>query len=319
MSLSRQCRGRSSRSPRRRRRGGLRVVIWQDDEQRGALEGSAGRTVAGRGCAAHQSRAQVGRLSSSDYLWDKSADVLDQICREILGTAVSMTPARSLAVFYTARVKDRTAALRKLFAGGHYVPAMPLVRVAYEDWLSAGTALLPRGDGSDPDPEFLDDVAAEYVRLYRRFLALCGKRAANRESSPHPEYALAGLSQKADPPYAQRDWRRKAVDLGLETIHDVAYGHLSNLSHGSLHAISEYVAVDGNRFYEKQVERDAAREELPALWVHWFQLRALTIAGHAWGRDYEHVSDAWLAELPSSRGRTLATCVFRRERWAGPA
>lgn len=250
------------------------------------------------------------------YVWTNTSKLLEQICAQILGTQVPMSTRRSVAVFYTIRVKDRTAALSTLFESGRYVPAIPLVRVAYEDWLSSAATLLAPADGSDPAAAFMDDLGAEYARLYRRFVALCGKKAANAQFPVHPPYAARWLRDKKDPPHKARDWSGKACSLGLQTVHDVAYNYLSDLAHGSFHALGEYVGTDGPRIFEKPLTRDPEREELLAIWAFWFQLRTLTLAGSEWGLDFEHLSDGWLAELQrQGKGQTVSTCVARKEMW----
>jgi hypothetical protein len=209
-----------------------------------------------------------------EYTWDRLAAALDDVAGQILGTRVQMTPGRVLAVFYTARVKQRTAALTALFSDGYYDSAAPLVRVAYEDWISCAWRLGP-GRGTD-GPQVLEELGPSYAKIYRRFEALCGRRAVRAEFNPPPDYAVPYLRLKGDPPYEARDWRAKADDLGLGVLHDFVYNYLSELAHGSFHLLGEHLEVEGERYSERQVRRDPDRELLFAFWAFWFELRVLT-------------------------------------------
>ncbi|MGB4442777.1 MAG: DUF5677 domain-containing protein [Coriobacteriia bacterium] len=249
-----------------------------------------------------------------DYAWDTLSRAQMNIVDEILGTRVQMNTRRPAAAFYVVRVKHRILALTSLFDEGNYVPAVPIIRVAYEDWLSAAWALAP-GD-HNREIEFMDEIGAEYARLFKRFRALCGRKAANLEFPEHPDYAKPYLESPGDPPYTKRDWRGKAVALGLQNVHDVAYNYLSELSHGSFHSFEQHVGVDENRFFEKPLVRDPERERVFAHWTFWFHLRTLTIAGREWGQDHEDVSDGWLTELHAQKKtKTFVTCVMHKERY----
>lgn len=252
------------------------------------------------------------------FIWDSTSQLLEHLWTEILGTQVPMTTRVSVAAFYVARVKDRSGALTSLFEAGRYVPAVPLVRAAYEDWLSCAFLLCRPQDEADPATELLDQLGAEHARFVRRFQALCGKRAARIQFPQHPEYAESYLKQRTDPPHVPRDWAGKASALGLETVHGVVYNYLSDLSHGSFYAASQYIGVDGARYFEKPLKRDVEDEELLASWAYWAHLRTLTVAGREWHRDYEEMSDHWIGELKAQRkDKTIATCISRKETWRG--
>lgn len=250
------------------------------------------------------------------FLWDNQSRLLEHIGREVAGTEGQLSMKRSLAQFYTLRVLDRTQALSRLFEGGHYVPAMSVVRTAYEDWLASATVLLPSSDDDEVALRSLNELGAEYTRLYRRFQALSGKRAAKAQFPVHPEYARQFLEAPSDPRHAIRNWRQKAVALGLETVHDVAYNYMSDIAHGSFHAMNVYVRSEGGVTSPRMPQRDPDGEELSALWAFWFHLRTLTVSGQQWGRDYEYVSTEFLdAATAERKHRTLGLSVMRRETW----
>ncbi|MCL5888075.1 MAG: hypothetical protein M1617_07300 [Actinobacteria bacterium] len=250
------------------------------------------------------------------YCWKNQSQLLARISKEMVNIQGPVNIRRAIAQYYALRTQDRTLALTRLFEGGHYVPAVPLVRVAYEDWLSSSSLLLAPLDDGEIWKRSLGELGAEYARLYRRFHALCGKRSAKAQFPNHPPYAEPYLQQSSDPPHKVRDWSDKAAQLGLENVHGVVYNYLSDLAHGSFHTANVYIISDGQRFSPRTIERSPDGEELLAVWSFWFQLRTLTVAAREWDRDYEHVSNELLAELiPDARRCTMCTGVMRRERW----
>lgn len=250
---------------------------------------------------------------SENYTWSGLATALSKALMEALSQRLEMTPERTLAAFYLLRVEQRTRALSLLFEAGLYEPTIPIIRSAYEDWLSCAWISMP--GHADHVDELHDSLGAEYARVYKRFMALCGKKAANQQFANHPDYALPYLEIRADPPHRSRNWREKAAVLGLGEVHDVAYNYLSELAHGSLHSLELHIGAADDRVFPQPVERDTIKEEPLALWAFWFHLRVIALAAAAWGRDYEGLTDHWLDELSRIRKmNTMSTCVMVRER-----
>src|SRR5262249_44994817 len=96
-------------------------------------------------------QAESGFIPSADdgYKWDTLGFRLIVMFKETFGSQDQLdasTPRNKVASFLAYRAPRRVMALTNLFRNGMYSEAVPLVRSAYEDWVTAAYLLLRPGE-----------------------------------------------------------------------------------------------------------------------------------------------------------------------------
>lgn len=257
------------------------------------------------------------------FVWDKLVEQLLHMYRDSWAQPHSdMNPRREVALIFSSRVGRRCAALSLLFKHGLYDQAVPLVRAAYEDWLTVGT-ILAATEPTDQTlaNEYREDVAKTEARLYKSFGALAGDKA-RREAMPDPPENVLQLSfEPASKLRVSGNWAAKADALSLRAVHDYVHPYLSEIAHGNARN-QVYLFVrdeqDDGVVSPVLLERDEDTEQSLALWAWWFQWRVLTIAARERGIDFEAYADTFMQELrKQGKHRGLQSACFQRERPKG--
>ena len=254
------------------------------------------------------------------FLWDTLAGHLLKMHADSWALPHDeMTPRREVALIFSTRVAHRCAAVSTLFQLGLYDQALPLVRSAYEDWLTVGTILAATSpDDQSRATAYREDVMKTEAQLYKSFGALAGYRARNQVMSDPPDDVLRLSKEPASKLRVSGNWAAKADALSLRAVHDYVHPYLSELAHGNARNQVYLFArdpVDDGIVSPVPLERDEAREHGLALWAWWFQLRVLAISARERGIDFEGYCDELLTQLRhQDKDAGLETACFRRER-----
>lgn len=246
------------------------------------------------------------------YLWESMRDDLLEKAFRIWSEPHKGTTGRQAACdFFGMRSVRRSMALNLLFPAGLYAEAYPLVRAAYEDWLSI--AFILAGPADEGWREFQTDIRKHDARVHDAFLALCGREAAQLcfPGMPEPVRAYIGKPARETRPRSGMQWKAMAEAVGLGPIHPYIYTQLSDISHGGSRGF--HLIFEGRK--ARIPERDQKLEALLAWWVSWFHLRIVTLAGREYGFDFESESDE-LITMVREQGldTSLEGCVLTKER-----
>jgi hypothetical protein len=253
--------------------------------------------------------------------WNKFAMILLHWFKDIFGSqdAIQTPTARTkVALFIAHKMSRRTVAVTHLFKMGMYPESVPLVRAAYEDWLTAGYLLLRPGEDHCSD-FWHEDQNRLMAKSFRGTTALIGADA-EKFVEPKTRAAFAKylpLSNKQLRPLGGAQWSGMAEHLGLKDVHDWVYTHLSGLSHGSPLNARLMIGkgkIDPKNAYAEPFVRDEEHEHLPAFWAFWFGLRALTLAAREFGKSIEDESDGVLESLAKVAPNPVH-CVAQKEKW----
>jgi len=251
------------------------------------------------------------------FLWDQLSTRLQAMYQESWAQPCSnMNDRREVALIFSTRVARRCAALDALFRLGLYDQAVPLVRAAYEDWLTIGTILVTVEDDSLA-ARYREDVVKTEAQLLKSFRLLAGDEACETLMAGPPPEVLQLTDLPAAKLRVSGNWRSKAVTLSLAEVHDYIHPYLSEIAHGNarnqVYLFSRDPDDDGI-VAPVTMKRDEEVEQPLALWAWWFQLRVLTIAARERGTDFEHHTDELLDQLrQQGKHLTLQTACFRRE------
>ena len=249
---------------------------------------------------------------SPGFLWDTAKQDILEIALPVWGVPRhSGTQRQAAANSFAMRVLRRMMAFDSLFPSGLYLEAYPLVRTAYEDWLSLAF-ILQAPDASRWD-EFQSDVWKHDARVHDAFARLCGDDAAKHwfgkvppEAAPH-----VGKLRRETMPRLGRSWQYLADAVGLGLLHQYIYTVLSDPAHG---ATTKGEALLFDEKAARIPERSPEQETRLALWVWWFHLRVVTLAAKEYGVDVEDHSDEVVSLFSQSAGyESLEGCVLRRE------
>lgn len=104
----------------------------------------------------------------------------------------------------------------------------------------------------------------------------------------------------------------QAEEVGLDGLYRIVYPFLSAYSHPTTRPFDQLFDDSGRMRHSRIPRRNVYEERILAPWEFWFELRVLTLAGRAYGRNWEYVSDELVANSDKEVG--FSTAVFVRER-----
>lgn len=226
------------------------------------------------------------------------------------------TPRKKVASFLAHRVPRRVVALTLLFRHGMYPEAVPVVRAAYEDWLTSAYLMLRPGEENCAD-FWYEDQYRLLAKWYRATARLLPGQDLDRFVAPGEKEKFAKYFNATNPelkPLGGIQWAQMAQKVGLADVHDCAYTNLSGLSHGSpLNAGMMVNFKPGTNIgVADLLQRNDHREHQPALWAYWFSLRVLTLCAKEFDFDLERQSTVIL-DLLHVAPQDPVLSVIRRE------
>lgn len=201
------------------------------------------------------------------------------------------TARKKVASFIAQRVPRRVGALTILFRNGMYSEAIPIVRAAYEDWLTSAYLLLRPGQ-EHCDDFWFEDQYRLLAKSYNAWARLMPDQAIDRFVKPGEKEKFAKYLKTENKkllPLGRIQWRQMAARVGLADVHDWAYTHLSGLAHGSpLNAAMTINFQPGSDVgVADPMQRNEDREHLPAIWAYWFNLRSLTLCAKEFEFEFD--------------------------------
>lgn len=254
-------------------------------------------------------------LHENSRIWDIAYLHMAEVLQNLIGKPIDNITTRQKAVaFFSVRTGRRNMALNNLFGQGLYSESIPIIRRAYEDWIVL-SYILSVSDASRWD-QFYKDVAKLDAAVYKGFLSLTNQKDTDKIFGKLPEEISALLyeSKQKLKPWEGKTFRQLSKEVGLEKLHDFVYPYLSSISHGSFKDNLEFFHVVENIYKAKAPKCDLEIETRWSIWVWWFHLRILTLAGQELGHNIEHLSEELLNNLRKGPNlNTFETCIMVKE------